>query len=105
MSPAVVPNMILKVYFPVQANHLAYIAPKWNGSQISADCQPYSFSLKHDGRFLLVTFPEEHKRNIIWSLEHSRDRVEKFCEIKCEMKLKYDFVFLLTFGFYIINCN
>ena len=47
----------------LKVNHLAYIEPRWYGSQISADCQQNLFSTKHDtsGRFLPVTFLEEQK--------------------------------------------
>ena len=50
-------------YF-IKANHLTYIASRWYGSRISADCQQNLLSPKHDisRRFLLVTFFEEQKR-------------------------------------------
>ena len=46
-----------------KASHLAYIEPRWYGSQISADFQQNVISPKHDtsGRFLLVIFLKEQR--------------------------------------------
>ena len=43
--------------YPVKANYLLHIAPSWNGSRISTDCQQKLILSAHDtgGRFLLVT--------------------------------------------------
>ena len=48
----------------LKANYLAHIDPRWYGSRISADCQQNLLSPKHDtgGRFLLVNFLKEQKR-------------------------------------------
>ena len=42
-----------------QVNHLLYIAQRWYGIRIYADCQQKLFSLKHDtgGKILQETFP------------------------------------------------
>ena len=74
----------------VKANHLAYIEPRWFGSQIFADCQQKVLFTKHDtnGRFLLVTFLEKQKRE---------DDTQRY-------KSVYKSV-LLASGFYIYNFN
>ena len=60
--------LILKlnsIFLPfLKANHSAYIDPRWYGSRISTDCQQNLLSPKHDtsGRFLLVNFLKEQKR-------------------------------------------
>ena len=48
----------------LKANHLAYIAPRWYGSRISADCQQKLLFTKHDTseKFLQVTFLEKQKK-------------------------------------------
>ena len=49
----------------LKANNFAYIEPRWYKSRIFADYQKNLFSTKHDtsGRFLLVAFCEEQKRD------------------------------------------
>ena len=46
----------MRLKFVLKANYLAYIEPRWKGSQIFADSQQNLISPKHDysGRFLLV---------------------------------------------------
>ena len=50
----------------IEVNHLAFSinSAEWYERRISADCQQKLFSPKRDtsGRFLLVTFLEEQKR-------------------------------------------
>ena len=64
----------------VKANHLAYIEPRWYRSRISADFQPNLLSPKHDtsGRFLLVVFLKEQKRE---HDTHRRHRLLALCKM------------------------
>ena len=52
------------IYKDFNANHLAYIVPRWYSSRIYADCLQKLILLEHDtgGRILLVTFLVEEKR-------------------------------------------
>ena len=54
----------LRLKFAPKASHVAYIEPRWYGSRISAHCQQSLISPKHgsNGRFLLVIFLKEQKR-------------------------------------------
>ena len=63
-------DKLRNIYFPFKANHLAYVEPRWYGSQISAACQQKLFLTKHDtsGRFLLVTFLEKRENGTLTQL-------------------------------------
>ena len=58
------------VSFGLKVNHLAYIAPRWYGSRISADSQQNLLSLKYDTsrRFLLITSLGEQKKEYVTHL-------------------------------------
>ena len=60
--------------------HLAYMEPRWYGSQISADCQQNLLSLKHgtSGRYLLVNFLRNRKERTTHR-EGNHEKVETTC--------------------------
>ena len=59
-------STISHIFLYFKFNHLAHIAPRWYGNQISTDNQQKLFLPKHvtGGRFLLVTFFEEQKKEV-----------------------------------------